>query len=196
MGERRALVVMTRVPETRQDENAHDARSDAEPMRRIPRVHAARHLRDVRCPSQNAASRCSSPSRLKGRGKRWAPTSTWKRAISRNGGRRWGSVSATRSGRFSPEGAPASRSSAPTRPRSGSGTLSARLTRSIAATWRWGRADDGGYYLIAMSALHPEAFALDSFGHEGVFAETVSCLERAGLVFESLRCVADIDPAS
>lgn len=56
-----------------------------------------------------------------------------------------------------------------------------------------GPADDGGYYLIAMSALHPEAFALDSFGHEGVFAETVSCLERAGLTFEPLRCVADID---
>lgn len=56
-----------------------------------------------------------------------------------------------------------------------------------------GPADDGGYYLIAMSALHPEAFSLSSYGHERVFAETAACLRRAGLSCERLRVVADID---
>ena len=56
-----------------------------------------------------------------------------------------------------------------------------------------GPADDGGYYLIAMASLHPEAFSLPCYGHGGVLAETVACLERAGLTFEMLRPIADID---
>lgn len=52
---------------------------------------------------------------------------------------------------------------------------------------------DGGYYLIGMKALHPEAFNVESYGGSTVFDETAGSLRKAGLSVRETDAYADLD---
>lgn len=56
-----------------------------------------------------------------------------------------------------------------------------------------GPTEDGGYYLIGMKAVHPEAFNVKAYGISTVFDETVASLKDAGLAAEKADTYADID---
>ncbi len=56
-----------------------------------------------------------------------------------------------------------------------------------------GPTGDGGYYLIGMKSLHPEAFNVKTYGISTVFDETVASLAAAGLAAEKAHTYADID---
>ncbi|MDK8502590.1 TIGR04282 family arsenosugar biosynthesis glycosyltransferase [Aerococcus sp. UMB1112A] len=52
---------------------------------------------------------------------------------------------------------------------------------------------DGGYGLIGMSAYYPDLFALESYGHTSVLAATLSHADQAGISYELLPAIRDID---
>lgn len=52
---------------------------------------------------------------------------------------------------------------------------------------------DGGYYLIGMKAVHPEAFNVKTYGTASVFEETLASAERAGLTAGKADTYSDID---
>lgn len=56
-----------------------------------------------------------------------------------------------------------------------------------------GPTEDGGYYLIGMKALHPEAFNVRTYGMATVFEETTASLIHAGLKVEKVESYSDID---
>ncbi len=56
-----------------------------------------------------------------------------------------------------------------------------------------GPAEDGGYYLIGMKALHPEIFRGISWSTEKVFEETVRIIERVRLSYSTVRTLSDVD---
>lgn len=56
-----------------------------------------------------------------------------------------------------------------------------------------GPTEDGGYYLIGMKAIHPEAFNVGSYGMATVFDETAASLMHAGLKVEKAEPYSDID---
>jgi len=56
-----------------------------------------------------------------------------------------------------------------------------------------GPADDGGYYLIGMSAEYPEIFQGISWSTGKVFDETVRVIERIGLSYSTVRTLSDVD---
>lgn len=56
-----------------------------------------------------------------------------------------------------------------------------------------GSTEDGGYYLIGMKSVHPEAFSVSSYGVSTVFEETVASLENAGLTVETANTCSDMD---
>lgn len=58
-----------------------------------------------------------------------------------------------------------------------------------------GPTHDGGYYLIGMKAVHPEAFNVGSYGGSSVFDETIASLGKAGLSAEKTDTYADLDTA-
>lgn len=56
-----------------------------------------------------------------------------------------------------------------------------------------GPTEDGGYYLIGMKAIHPEAFNVKTYGVATVFEETCAFLESAGLSVGKIKAYADLD---
>jgi hypothetical protein len=56
-----------------------------------------------------------------------------------------------------------------------------------------GPAEDGGYYLIAMSNAHAELFADIAWGTGEVFAKTISACESAGVSVLVLPTLSDVD---
>ena len=56
-----------------------------------------------------------------------------------------------------------------------------------------GPANDGGFYLMALKAPSPELFALESYGHERVFEQTLELARLAGLRCVQLRNASDLD---
>jgi glycosyltransferase A (GT-A) superfamily protein (DUF2064 family) len=56
-----------------------------------------------------------------------------------------------------------------------------------------GPAEDGGYYLIAATAPHPELFTGITWSTETVFAQTVAKVAAAGLTLATLPPWYDID---
>lgn len=52
---------------------------------------------------------------------------------------------------------------------------------------------DGGYYLIGMKTVHPEAFNVESYGGSSVFDETAGYLRKAGLSVRETDTYADLD---
>lgn len=52
---------------------------------------------------------------------------------------------------------------------------------------------DGGYYLIGMKVMHPEAFNVKVFGVASVFDETVTSLKKAGLSVGKSDTYSDMD---
>ena len=56
-----------------------------------------------------------------------------------------------------------------------------------------GPTEDGGYYLIGMKKVWPEAFNVKIYGTDTVFNETVSSMKAAGLKVECVDSYSDID---
>jgi uncharacterized protein len=56
-----------------------------------------------------------------------------------------------------------------------------------------GPANDGGYWLIGMTAPHPEVFEAINWSTENVLAETLATAAAAGLSVAKLRELSDID---
>ncbi len=56
-----------------------------------------------------------------------------------------------------------------------------------------GSAEDGGYYLVGMTRLHPEIFMKIRWGTREVLAVTRKRLKQAGIVFEELGAWHDVD---
>lgn len=56
-----------------------------------------------------------------------------------------------------------------------------------------GPAMDGGFYLIGMGKLFPEAFSLSRYGRSGVFEETLSALEAHCRTVCTLPLLHDLD---
>lgn len=56
-----------------------------------------------------------------------------------------------------------------------------------------GPTEDGGYYLIGMKALHPEAFDVKLYGVSSVYEETAASIRAAGLSVSMVDSYADID---
>ncbi len=56
-----------------------------------------------------------------------------------------------------------------------------------------GPAEDGGYYLIGMKAVHPEIFKGISWSTEKVFDETVGIIERMRLSYSMVKKLSDVD---
>ena len=59
-----------------------------------------------------------------------------------------------------------------------------------------GPASDGGYYLLGMKELHPSLFINKKWSKEDVLLDTVIDLQEAGLNYELLDTLSDIDVAS
>jgi glycosyltransferase A (GT-A) superfamily protein (DUF2064 family) len=69
-------------------------------------------------------------------------------------------------------------------------------TRDILDTFRGvvlGPADDGGYYLIGMQAVHPELFQGVEWGTASVLSDTLSAAGRIGLEARLIRAGYDVD---
>ena len=56
-----------------------------------------------------------------------------------------------------------------------------------------GPTEDGGYYLIGMSSVHPEAFGVKVYGTGSVFEETAESIRQAGLSVALADKYPDID---
>lgn len=56
-----------------------------------------------------------------------------------------------------------------------------------------GPTEDGGYYLIGMKAVHPEAFKVERYGGATVLEDTVRSLKNAGLSTVTVRTYGDMD---
>ncbi|MBQ6440538.1 MAG: TIGR04283 family arsenosugar biosynthesis glycosyltransferase [Mogibacterium sp.] len=72
-------------------------------------------------------------------------------------------------------------------------TIDASLTLLASYDVVLGPTCDGGYYLIGMKAVHPEAFNVEVFGVSSVFDETVSSIKKAGLTVGKTDTYADMD---
>lgn len=59
-----------------------------------------------------------------------------------------------------------------------------------------GPATDGGYYLIAMNKPHPQVFEGIDWGTSRVLAQTLRCIQRAGLSCATLPYWYDVDVAA
>lgn len=56
-----------------------------------------------------------------------------------------------------------------------------------------GPAEDGGYYLIGMKAMHPVIFKGISWSTEKVFEETVRIIESMRLSYSTVKKLSDVD---
>ena len=56
-----------------------------------------------------------------------------------------------------------------------------------------GPTEDGGYYLIGMKSVHPEAFDVRTYGVSTVFDETIASIRKAGLSAGLVSAYPDID---
>ncbi len=59
-----------------------------------------------------------------------------------------------------------------------------------------GSAEDGGYWCIGAQTPHPALFPSTCWGGEMVAEDTRRSLERAGLSWQELRCLPDVDHMS
>ncbi len=57
----------------------------------------------------------------------------------------------------------------------------------------FGKTVDGGYYLVGMNRLIPEAFGLNQYGHSHVFEETLEILEASGVSVGYTGALQDMD---
>ena len=69
----------------------------------------------------------------------------------------------------------------------------ARETLTTARGIVIGPADDGGYYLIGMRAVHAELFERVEWGTAGVLTDTLRIAERAGIEARLIHGAYDVD---